>query len=57
MLRTSSQVSMALVQDQTLDRWLFTTQHKQLSAEEMDTYDLHTRAAAEADEDFFDNFS
>ena len=38
-------------------RWLFTTQHKNLSSEEMETYERHTAAAEELDEDFFDNFS
>lgn len=38
-------------------RWLFTTQHKQLSADEVDLYERHSQAGEEIDEDFFDNFS
>jgi hypothetical protein len=37
--------------------WLFTSQHQRLSLAEMDTYNAHTRAAEETDEDFFGNFS
>eukprot|EP00198_Chlamydomonas_reinhardtii_P005699 XP_001695035.1 predicted protein [Chlamydomonas reinhardtii] len=38
-------------------RWLFASQQVRLSIAQMDTYDDHGAAAAELDEDFFDNFS
>jgi len=40
-----------------VQRWLFMSQHKQLSSHEMDTFDNHTKAAEELDEDFFENIS
>ncbi len=38
-------------------RWLFTARQQRLSLAQMDTYEAHSRAAQETDEDFFDNFS
>eukprot|EP00798_Chlamydomonas_sp_ICE-L_P014680 gene14680-20717_t len=38
-------------------RWIFTSQVKQLSLAEMDTYETHMAAAESIDEDYFDNFS
>ena len=48
---------MSFVEQEKPQRWLFTAQHKNLSSEEMETYERHTNAAEELDEDFFDNFS
>ncbi|KAG2437414.1 hypothetical protein HXX76_006066 [Chlamydomonas incerta] len=38
-------------------RWVFASQQVRLSIAQMDTYSDHGAAAAELDEDFFDNFS
>ncbi|KAG2453083.1 hypothetical protein HYH02_002415 [Chlamydomonas schloesseri] len=38
-------------------RWVFASQQVRLSIAQMDTYTDHGAAAAELDEDFFDNFS
>lgn len=38
-------------------RWLFTSQHKHLSSEEMNILFGHSQAAEDTDEDFFDNIS